>query len=78
MLSIAGGAAGVALAIAMAKTLLAFLPYDVSGYSLSSSPDVRMLAFTSALSLVTGIAFGLVPRSNRPGRISRPPSRPGR
>jgi predicted permease len=61
LLSLAGGVAGIALAIAMVKGLLAFLPSATSGYTISSSPDYRMLAFTFGLSLLTGVAFGLVP-----------------
>jgi predicted permease len=61
LLSAAGGAAGIALALFMVKGLLAFLPATAGGYAISSSPDARMLAFTFGLSLVTGVAFGLVP-----------------
>ncbi len=68
LLSAAGGVAGIALAVLMVKGLLAFLPNQVTGYNISSSPDPRMLAFTFVLALVTGVGFGLVPalQSTRP------------
>jgi predicted permease len=68
LLSLAGGAAGVAMAVAMSQALVAFLPFVVSGYSISTTPDLRMLSFTAMLSLITGAAFGLVPawQSTRP------------
>ena len=68
VLAAAGGALGVGLAILMVRGLLAFLPANITGYGISSSPDWRLLAFTFALSLVTGMAFGLVPAldSTRP------------
>ncbi len=61
LLSTAGGLAGIALAVLMVKGLLAFLPPEITGYSISSSPDPRMLAFTFLLALFTGVGFGLVP-----------------
>jgi predicted permease len=61
LLAAIGGAAGVGLAVGMVKGLLAFLPTQVAGYDIASTPDWRMLGFTFALSLATGIAFGLVP-----------------
>ncbi|SPE34951.1 conserved membrane hypothetical protein [Candidatus Sulfopaludibacter sp. SbA6] len=72
LLAVAGGAAGIALAVAMVKGLLAFLPNTTGGYAIASSPDYRMLAFTFGLSLVTGIAFGLAPalQSTRPNIAS--------
>ena len=68
LLAAAGGAAGVALAAAMARGLLAFLPTTITGYSIAATPDVRMMLFTCGLSLLTGVAFGLVPalQSTRP------------
>jgi predicted permease len=67
-LAAAGGAAGVALAAAMARGLLAFLPTSATGYSIAATPNVRMMLFTCGLSLLTGVAFGLVPalQSTRP------------
>ena len=61
LLAAAGGVAGLGLAVLMVKGLLAFLPTVVTGYAISSSPDWRMLAFTFALSLITGVGFGMVP-----------------
>jgi predicted permease len=61
LLSAVGGIAGIILAILLVKGLLAFLPTTTTGYTLTSSPDWRMLSFTFVLSLVTGTAFGLVP-----------------
>src|SRR5215468_71129 len=61
LLSIAGGAAGILLAVVMVRGLLAFLPTSAIGYSLTASPDARMLVFTCGLALLTGVAFGLAP-----------------
>ena len=61
LLAAAGGVAGIALAVAMVKALLAFLPTILTAYTLTSRPDLRVLAFTLAVSLLTGIAFGLAP-----------------
>jgi predicted permease len=68
LLAIVGGIAGILLAVAMVRGLLAFLPTNLTGYSIAATPDPRMLAFTFGLSLLTGIAFGLVPalQSTRP------------
>jgi predicted permease len=61
VLAIAGGAAGIGVALAIVKGLLAFLPPGVSGYDISSAPDLRILGFSMILTLITGVAFGLVP-----------------
>jgi putative ABC transport system permease protein len=61
LLSVTGGVAGILLAIVMVRSLLAFLPVGLVGYSIATSPDARMLGFTCALALVTGIGFGLAP-----------------
>jgi predicted permease len=66
VLALAGGAAGVAVAAWSGRILLRFLPE--AGTALSTSPDLRVLGFAFALSLVTGVLFGLVPalQSTRP------------
>lgn len=61
LLALAGGSAGVFLAIAIAKGLVAFMPDNQTGYAISSSPDWRVLTFAIGLSLLTGLIFGLVP-----------------
>ncbi len=61
LLALIGGLAGIVLAVAIVKGLLAFLPDSQSGYSISSSPDWRMLSFAFALSLFTGLLFGSAP-----------------
>jgi predicted permease len=72
LLAVAGGAAGIGLATLMVKGLVAFLPATLTGYGIQTSPDARMMAFTFALSLLTGIAFGLMPalQSTRPAIAS--------
>ena len=61
ILAVCGGAAGVGIAGVMVKGLLAFLPTSVTGYAISSSPDIAVLGFTLALCVLTGVGFGLVP-----------------
>ncbi len=61
LLSAAGGVAGILLAVSMVKALIAFLPSNLTGYGIASSPDPRMLAFSFALAVSTGVLFGLAP-----------------
>ncbi len=60
VLAVAGGACGMALAIWGTDVLLATLPDALPRLELVSV-DGRVLLFTLAVSLVTGIAFGLAP-----------------
>jgi len=57
LLSITGGAAGLLLAAWMDRLLLRFL--DSS--NLSATPDLRILGFTLAVCVLTGLLFGLAP-----------------
>jgi predicted permease len=68
VLSAIGGAAGVALAIVLTQALLAFVPSDGRPILIHATPDARILAFTLALTFLTGIVFGLLPalRASRP------------
>ncbi|HYL76838.1 MAG TPA: ABC transporter permease [Bryobacteraceae bacterium] len=68
VLSFAGGAAGVLLAMAMTRGLLALVPADGNQLLLRAQPDLRILSFTLALTFLTGLVFGLVPalRASRP------------
>jgi predicted permease len=61
MLSCAGGAAGVLLAIWADQAMIAFLPPSSTPLNVSATPDWRILAFAALMSLLTGIIFGLVP-----------------
>ena len=61
VLSLAGGAAGLGLAVLVDRALIAFLPKGTLTLTLSSTPDPAVLAFTLAVSVVTGLLFGLVP-----------------
>jgi len=61
ILSLAGGAAGLALAYVMIRGLLSFLPSDGTPLLLHATPDPRILAFNAALAILTGVLFGLAP-----------------
>src|SRR5436309_5464425 len=61
MLWLAGGLIGIFLSIAIIRGLLSFLPTGGSPLLLSAEPDLRILAFSGALALFTGLLFGLAP-----------------
>lgn len=60
-LSVGGGLLGVAAAYWTGDLLLTLLPADPSMRGLSAQPDARVLGFALALSIVTGVIFGLAP-----------------
>ena len=61
-LSVMGGLTGLAFAFWADKALMAiYLPADSGGLSISTAPDSRILLFTLAVTIVTGLIFGLVP-----------------
>ena len=61
-LSLLGGLAGLALAFWADKALMAiYLPADSGGLSISAAPDFRILLFTLAVTVATGLIFGLAP-----------------
>jgi predicted permease len=68
LLSAVGGVAGVLLAMAMTRALLAWVPNDGTPLLINPEPDARVLTFTLALTVLTGLLFGLVPalRASRP------------
>jgi predicted permease len=64
LLTLAGGAAGLALAMLGVELLIAFVPasqLDSMPYLQGLTINARVFYFTGALSLVTGIVFGLAP-----------------
>jgi predicted permease len=68
VLALAGGLLGIALSVWTADLLLRAVPYEAAARVLSPDPDLRVALFALALSLVTGLVFGLVPalQSTRP------------
>ena len=61
LLAAIGGVLGLLLAISTDKVLMSFLPPETSALTIATIPDWRILLFTVAVSLVTGILFGLIP-----------------
>jgi predicted permease len=60
LLALIGGALGVLFASWGARVLLTYLPQE-RPVSLDVSPDARVLGFTLAVSVLTGLLFGLAP-----------------
>jgi putative ABC transport system permease protein len=67
MLAIVGGVAGLAIAVWGVDFLIAVSPESIPRLA-ETSVDGTVLAFTAAVSLLTGLAFGLVPAL----QVSRP------
>ncbi len=72
LLALLGGAAGLLVAYGAVSLLLGAVPQI--GWSQSAihvSPDLRLLAFTFAVSLATGVLFGLAPalQATRPDLV---------
>src|SRR5438046_10065196 len=61
-LSALGGLAGLAVAFWADRALMKiYLPSDSGGMHISSAPDLRILLFNLAVTVLTGVIFGLVP-----------------
>jgi predicted permease len=60
LLASIGGAAGVALAAAATRAVVAFGPADIPRLA-TTELDLRVLVFAVGVSFLTGIAFGLAP-----------------
>ena len=61
LLALAGGGAGLLLAVAGRDLLWAFRPYGMNAGDINLSFDPRVLGYTLLLSLGAGIIFGLAP-----------------
>jgi predicted permease len=61
LLAVLGGAAGLLLAVWTDAALVSFLSTGDTPLGLATAPDLRILAFTLAVCLVTGLLFGLAP-----------------
>lgn len=61
LLALLAGAAGCASAFWTKDILLRWAAWMRGGMEIKASLDVRVLAFTAAISLLTGIVFGLLP-----------------
>jgi predicted permease len=61
LLALAGGLLGVVLAFWASGSLMALMRHMGSPIVLSVRPDLRVLGFTSAISVLTAILFGLIP-----------------
>jgi len=59
--SLAGGLLGIGFAVWTATLMLNAVPSARAGQVLSADPDLRVALFALALSLLTGLVFGLVP-----------------
>jgi predicted permease len=68
VLAVAGAAVGVALAVLLTRTLLSLVPTEGRPLLIAASPDLRVLLFTLALTILTALVFGLIPafRASRP------------
>ena len=60
LLAIVGGLIGVAFAVAGTKVLVSVVPGNVPRLD-AASPDIRVLGFALAISVISGIAFGAAP-----------------
>ncbi len=61
MLSCVGGVAGLIVAYAGCRTILALVFPDAKNMPISANPSLPVLGFALLVSLVTGILFGLAP-----------------
>ncbi len=68
VLAFGGAIAGIGIAMALTKGLLALMPTEGNPLLIESRPDLRILSFTLALTFLTALVFGLAPalRASRP------------
>ena len=61
LLAIAGGMLGLVIAMWGAGALLAYVPNPGITLTVATTPDGRIVAFTTIIAVLTGVAFGLAP-----------------
>ena len=61
LLAFIGGTLGLVLAFLGTGTLIKFMVGEPSHTALAASPDLRVLGFTSAVCVLTGLLFGIAP-----------------
>jgi putative ABC transport system permease protein len=61
LLALAGSVCGLFLAFVVSRTLVAFISTQQNQISLDLGMDWRLLAFTTALAVLTTVSFGLAP-----------------
>ncbi len=61
VLSLLGGALGLAVAFAGSRLILRFAFETLKAVPISTSPSIPVLLFAFGISLITGIAFGIAP-----------------
>jgi macrolide transport system ATP-binding/permease protein len=72
LLGVAGGVAGLLIAIWIARLIVSFKPPLPISVALDLTLDWRVLGFTAVLSVITGVLFGLAPalRASRPALVN--------
>ena len=72
LLALSGACVGLALARWTGTLLIAALPGSGAAQTLTANPDLRVVAFTLAVALVTALVFGIVPalQATRPAVTS--------
>jgi predicted permease len=65
LIALAGGVIGTAASFwsfeAIVRLILAHLPKDVPEFTLNLGPDLRVLGYSLAMTILTGVAIGLLP-----------------
>lgn len=74
LIAITGGIVGCAASFwlfgGLMRVIMAHLPSGVPEFALNLGPDIRVLAYSLAMTLLTGIAFGLAPALRATGSSS--------
>jgi predicted permease len=76
LIALAGGALGSLLAFwtcaALFNLVMSNLPADIPAIALNLTPDLRVLGYAVAISMLTGVLFGLLPalQATRPDLVS--------